>query len=149
MLLASILSADGYHVTPADSGESALTQVSAQPPDLILLDIRMAGLNGFDVCLRLKSEPSTRDIPIILISGASDTAERVRGLSLGAVDFISEPVQREGLRARVRAHIELRRLRDRAERHARDADRANRLLKEELFERQRAEEAGRARAGAA
>ena len=141
MLLASILSADGYRVTPMDSGEGALAEVAARPPDLILLDIRMAGLDGFAVCRRLKAESATRDIPIMFISGASETAERVAGLELGAVDFISKPVQRAELRARVRTHLELRRLRVESERHAANVERANRLLQQELGERRKAEEA--------
>lgn len=141
MLLASILSADGYEVTPAGNGESALAEAAARPPDLILLDIRMAGLDGFAVCRRLKAQVATRDIPIMFISGASETAERVEGLELGAVDFISKPVAREELRARVRTHIELRRLRNQAERHAAEVQRANRLLREELSERNQAEAA--------
>jgi two-component sensor histidine kinase/ActR/RegA family two-component response regulator len=141
MLLASTLSADGYQVTPVDSGEAALAEVAARPPDLILLDIRMAGLDGFAVCRRLKAHSETRDIPIMFISGASETAERVEGLELGAVDFISKPVQRAELRARVRTHLELSRLRVEAERHAAQVERSNRLLQQELAERRKAEEA--------
>ncbi len=141
MLLSSILRADGYDVTPADSGARALAEVAARPPDLILLDIHMAGLDGFEVCRQLKAEVATCDIPIMFVSGASETAARVEGLELGAVDFISKPVQGAELRARVKTHVELRRLRVQSERHVADAQRTNRLLQEELFERNRAEEA--------
>jgi len=141
MHLSTILSAEGYAVTPADSGGRALAEVAARPPDLILLDIRMAGVDGFEVCRQLKAAVATRDIPIIFISAASDAAERVEGLEIGAVDFISKPVQRAELRARVKTHIELRRLRVQSERLVADAQRTNRLLQEELFERNQAEEA--------
>jgi two-component sensor histidine kinase/ActR/RegA family two-component response regulator len=141
MLLGGILSAEGYQVTPANNGETALAAVAAHPPDLILLDIRMAGLDGFEVCRRLKARAASRDIPIIFISAASETAERVEGLELGAVDFISKPIQKEELKARVRTHLELRRLRVQSEHHAADLEAANRCLEGELAERKRAEEA--------
>lgn len=141
MLLASILSADGYDVRPVESGELALAEISARPPDLVLLDIRMAGLNGFDVCRRLKAGAGTRDIPIMFISGASDTAERIEGLELGAVDFISKPVQRGELRARVKTHLELARLRAEAERYAAAVERSNQRLQQELSQRGLAERA--------
>lgn len=141
MLLSSILSAEGYEVAPANSGEMALAAVAEHPPDLILLDIRMAGLDGFEVCRRLKAQPQSRDIPIMFISAATEGADRVEGLELGAVDFISKPIQRDELRARVRTHLELRRLRVHSERQTLDLQRANQRLKEELAEREAADEA--------
>jgi two-component system cell cycle sensor histidine kinase/response regulator CckA len=110
-LLTSILAAEGYHVRSADSGQLALASIAAWLPELVLLDIRMPGIDGFEVCRRLKGSEETRSIPLIFISAAKDVEERVAGLALGAVDYITKPFQREELLARVRTHLELGRLR--------------------------------------
>ena len=145
MMLTDLLSAQGYMVRPADSGELALASVAAKIPDLILLDIRMPGMDGFEVSRRLKALEDTRDIPIIFISALSATEERVEGLRLGAVDFISKPFQKEELLARVATHVELRRLRMRLEQQVAERTAelkvANDRLKFELSERVRAEQA--------
>ena len=94
-----------------DSGELALESVQANAPDLILLDIRMPGLDGFEVCRRLKRAPETHNVPVIFLTGAKELDERLEGLRLGAVDFISKPVCNEELLARVKTHVELGRLR--------------------------------------
>ncbi|MEO7720140.1 MAG: response regulator [Capsulimonas sp.] len=114
-LLTDILSAEGYHVRPADSGQLALASIAVRPPDLILLDIRMPEMDGFEVCRRVRSSSATRDIPIIFISATPEVDERVEGLRLGAVDFITKPYQREELCARVKTHLELSRLRSQLE----------------------------------
>ncbi|OGU17356.1 MAG: hypothetical protein A2076_03905 [Geobacteraceae bacterium GWC2_53_11] len=110
-VLAGILQPEGYSVRPANSGELALASIAAQPPDLILLDIRMPGMDGFEVCRRLKGDEATRGIPVIFQSAATDLADRLEGLRLGAVDYISKPFQREELLARVKTHLELALLR--------------------------------------
>ncbi|MDD2853734.1 MAG: response regulator [Desulfuromonadaceae bacterium] len=110
-VLTGILQPEGYTVRPANSGELALASIAAQPPDLILLDIRMPGLDGFEVCRRLKSEEATRNIPVIFQSAATDLADRLEGFRLGAVDYVTKPFQREELLARVRTHLELALLR--------------------------------------
>ena len=110
-LLTGILAAEGYQVRSADSGKLALASVAAWLPQLVLLDIRMPGIDGFAVCRRLKSCEETRDIPLMFISAASEMEERVEGLALGAVDYITKPFRREELLARVRTHLELGRLR--------------------------------------
>jgi len=139
-LLVDILTADGYRVLPANSGELALAAVAARPPELVLLDIRMPGLDGFEVYRRLRARAESCDIPIIFISAFGESAERVEGLKLGAVDFIAKPFQREELLARVQTHLELRRLRVRFEQQASDLRLANEQLQIELAERKRAEE---------
>lgn len=141
MMNASILSAEGYELGIAESGEAALDAVAMRPPDLILLDMRMAGLSGLDVCRSLKANRKSRNIPVIFISASTDSAEKAEGLGVGAVDFISKPVQRAELRARVRTHLELRRLQLDSERHAAELGRTNQMLQGELVERKRAEEA--------
>jgi DNA-binding response OmpR family regulator len=113
-------------VRPADTGEVALESVEEKAPDLILLDIRLPGLGGFEVCQRLKAHPETRDIPLMFISTSHEVEGRVEGLQLGAVDFISEPFRSAELLARVRTHLELGRLRIQLEKRA--AERAEELL---------------------
>ena len=107
VLLIGILAAAGYQVRSADSGRLALASIAASLPQLILLDVRMPGIDGFEVCRRLKASEETRNIPLMFISAASDVEERVAGLALGAVDYITKPFQREELLARVRTHLEL------------------------------------------
>jgi len=110
-LLTSLLEAEGYQVRPADSGELALVAVAAQAPELILLDIRMPGMDGFEVCRRLKEREATRGIPVIFLSASMELSEKVEGFRLGAVDFVTKPFQREELLARVCTHLELGKLR--------------------------------------
>lgn len=114
-LLTEILKAEGYDVRPAINGELALRSAAIQPPELILLDIRMPGMDGFEVCRRMKEDASTRDVPVIFLSAMSDTDDKVKGFGLGAVDYVTKPYQREELLARVRTHLELSRLRRRLE----------------------------------
>ena len=114
-LLAELLGQAGYKVRPAQDGRMALRSAQAQPPDLILLDVRMPGMDGHEVCRRLKADPATRDIPVIFLSAMGDTGDKVRGLELGAVDYIAKPYQPEEVLMRVRTHVELRRLQSRLE----------------------------------
>jgi PAS domain S-box-containing protein len=108
-LLARVLEQAGYRVLPADSGELAITAAMAQPPDLVLLDVRMPGLNGLEVCQRLKEIKQTRPVPIILMSAHAETSDWVEGLRLGAADYICKPFQQEELLGRVRTHLALSR----------------------------------------
>jgi len=110
-LLTALLTAEGYEVRAADRGELALESVAVRRPELILLDIRMPGMDGFEVCRRLKKNEETQNIPIIFLSASRETAKAVEGLRLGAVDYVGKPFQREELLARVRTHLELSRLR--------------------------------------
>ncbi|MDO8207096.1 MAG: response regulator [Gallionella sp.] len=114
-LLTDILKAEGYEVRSAISGELALHAATSNPPDLVLLDIRMPQMDGFEVCRRLKADPVTSDVPVIFVSAASETEEKVRGFEVGAVDFVTKPYQRDELLARVRTHLELNRLRNHLE----------------------------------
>lgn len=102
-LLGELLSAEGYRVSIARSGEAALEQVARLRPNLILLDVVMPGLSGYDVCQRLRAEADTRLLPVILVTGARPDEERVRGLDAGADEFLTKPVNREELLARVRS----------------------------------------------
>ena len=106
-MLVEILQAEGCQVRPANSGALALTAVSSWLPDLVLLDVRMPGMDGFEVCRQLKAQERTRDIPVIFLSAEVDQKERAEGLGLGAVDFINKPFLREELLARIDTHLEL------------------------------------------
>jgi PAS domain S-box-containing protein len=114
-LMRDVLAAEGYRVLTADGGELALRSLAINQPELILLDLRMPVMDGFEVCRRLKAQPETREIPVIFISAVTDVEERVEGFALGAVDFITKPFQREELLARVKTHLDLRRLQTRLE----------------------------------
>lgn len=97
---------DQYAIVAAINGEKALKMAVAEPrPDLILLDIMMPGMDGFEVCSRLKSDPDTRDIPVIFLSALDDTANKVKGFATGAVDYISKPFQPEEVHVRVNTHL--------------------------------------------
>lgn len=110
-LLTDIMKGEGYDVRSAISGELALNAAAGNPPDLILLDIRMPEMDGFEVCRRLKLAAATQDVPVIFVTAASETDEKVRGFELGAVDYVTKPYQRDELLSRVRAHLELHQLR--------------------------------------
>jgi diguanylate cyclase (GGDEF)-like protein/PAS domain S-box-containing protein len=110
-LLTDILKAEGYEVRSAINGELALRAAIANPPDLVLLDIRMPAMDGYEVCRRLKAQSVTRDVPVIFVSAVSETDEKVQGFGIGAVDFVTKPYQRDELMARVHTHLELNRLR--------------------------------------
>ncbi|MDD5209339.1 MAG: PAS domain S-box protein [Elusimicrobiales bacterium] len=114
-LISSMLTGEGYSVRIVESGELALSAAEGQPPELILLDVRMPGLDGFEVFNRLKAKPKTSETPVIFLTGATDPDECVAGLKLGAVDFIAKSFDRESLLAKVRTHIELYRLRKKLE----------------------------------
>jgi DNA-binding NtrC family response regulator len=118
-LLTDILCAEGYEVRAANSGKLALASAAAHTPDLILLDLRMPGMDGLEVCRRLKESEATRQTPLMFISGAADVEHRVQGLALGAVDFVTKPFRREELAARLRTHLELGRLRTKLEEEVR------------------------------
>ena len=111
-LLGSILTSKGFEVLFATSGESALERLDARAPDLILLDLMMPGMDGMEVCRRVKSSPKTMDIPIIILTAANDAENAAKALSQGAVDYIFKPFNTAELLARVRTHVALKRIRD-------------------------------------
>lgn len=110
-LLARVLSPE-HEVVAATEGEEALRLAQLNPPDLILLDVEMPGLDGYEVCRRLKASTATAAIPVIFVTARTDEADEVEGLSLGAVDYITKPFREAIVRARVRTHLELKRYRD-------------------------------------
>jgi sigma-B regulation protein RsbU (phosphoserine phosphatase) len=100
----------GCKLLVAKSGEAALAIAQKARPDLILLDIMMPGIDGFEVCRRLKADPATEKIPVIFLSALDETADKVRGLQLGAVDYVAKPFQPEEVIARVNTHLTIHRL---------------------------------------
>lgn len=131
-LLTDLLKAEGYEVRAAINGDLVLQAAASNPPDLFLLDIRMPGTDGYEVCRRLKALPATRDVPVIFVSAATEADEKVRGFAEGAVDFVTKPFQRDELLARVRTHLELNRLRFHLEERVRERTEALRVTQEKL-----------------
>ena len=115
---------EGYEVVFAASGAEALAQAAAEAPDLILLDVMMPDLDGYEVCRRLKADHRLRKIPVIFVTALGQAADVVRGLEAGAVDYITKPVTLPVMRARVRTHLELKLARDTLERRV-DISRSN------------------------
>ncbi|MBF0203708.1 MAG: response regulator [Desulfamplus sp.] len=120
---------DDYEVSVAMDGESAIEDVRTNPPDLILLDIMMPGIDGYEVCRRLKADEKTKDIPIIFITALSQVEDETKGLKLGAVDYITKPISPPIVKARVENHLELKQARENLERQ-------NNILQENIHLRE-------------
>lgn len=121
MTAAALLSMEGYEVIEADSGATALGLVQQKQPDLILLDVMMPGMDGFEVCQRLKQDEHTRLIPVIFITALNDRRSRIRGIEVGADDFLSKPFDSVELAARVKSLVQQKRLNE-------DLDHAEKVL---------------------
>ncbi|BAY20422.1 response regulator receiver sensor signal transduction histidine kinase [Calothrix sp. NIES-2100] len=117
-VLFEFLQASGFRVLVAKSGESALEKLQVVSPDLILLDVMMPGIDGFETCRRLKENKATQDIPVIFMTALSDVVDKVKGLTLGAVDYITKPFQPEDVRARINLHLKLCQLNQKLEQRA-------------------------------
>ena len=132
-LLSTMLTERGYKVRSVTKGMTGLRGAMAAPPDLILLDINMPQMNGYEVCERLKESEITRDIPVIFISALGDVLDKVKAFNVGGVDFITKPFQIEEVLVRMQTHLALRRLQQQQQAH-------NLRLQQEIDERRRAEE---------
>ncbi|MEG4028308.1 MULTISPECIES: adenylate/guanylate cyclase domain-containing protein [unclassified Microcoleus] len=139
-LLSTMLTSYGYHVRKAINGHLALQGAQISPPDLILLDINMPQMNGYEVCEQLKLSEKTQDIPVIFISALDDVLEKVKAFQVGGVDYITKPFQVEEVIARVQNQLSLRLLQSKLQQQARELHDRNSRLQEEIAERQRAEE---------
>ncbi|WP_434686612.1 hybrid sensor histidine kinase/response regulator [Pseudanabaena minima] len=133
-VLVNLLRDVGLRVLVATDGESAIEQITYIKPDLILLDVMMPGIDGFETCQRLKANPETVKIPIIFMTALSETVDKVRGLSLGAVDYVTKPFEHEEVLVRIRTHLTIAKQRQIIESQNID-------LQAEIAERKRAEEA--------
>jgi signal transduction histidine kinase len=131
-ILFDYLTKSGFKVLVALDGESAIEQVEYTKPDLILLDVMMPGIDGFKTCDRLKANPSTQDIPVIFMTALSDTVDKVHGFEIGAVDYITKPIQHEEVLSRVQTHLTIRNLQKKLE------EKNESLLRSQLQEQQRA-----------
>ena len=132
-LLSALLREHAFSVRPAPSGKLALLAAKKAPPDLILLDINMPEMDGFEVCEQLKMDPLTKDIPIIFISALGESDSKVKGFKLGAVDYITKPFQIEEILARINHQLKISRLQQ-------ELLEKNQHLAKEIFERKAAEE---------
>src|ERR1700692_1201961 len=107
-LLEVMLAPDGFHLVTAASGEEALAIVAQAPPDLILLDVMMPGMDGYQVAEKIKSDPATKSIAVIMLTALDDRNARMLGLNAGAEDFLTKPVDRAELSVRVRSHLRVK-----------------------------------------
>src|SRR5208283_1845623 len=107
-LLTDLLAKHGYRVRPASDGALALKSIAARTPDLILLDVSMPDMDGYEVCRRLKADEKSSRIPVIFISAFGDTRQKVTGFEAGGIDYITKPFEAEEALARVRTHLRLR-----------------------------------------
>jgi diguanylate cyclase (GGDEF)-like protein len=131
-ILTRILTEQGYFVRPAINAQIALTTVHKTLPDLILLDIMMPGMDGYELCERLKADDRTREIPVVFISALNDTVNKVRAFQSGGVDYVTKPFQAEEVLARVKTHLTLRNMQRALQAH-------NQQLQQEITEREQAE----------
>jgi PAS domain S-box-containing protein len=132
-ILLNFLEDSGFKVVVAEDGESALEMVKYAPPDLILLDAIMPGLDGFETCRQLKANQATQEIPVIFMTALAEKVDKVKGLNLGAVDYLTKPLEHEEVLARVNIHLRLRNLTKRLTQQ-------NEHLQQEISERKRAQE---------
>ena len=132
-LLAGLLSGQGYIVRPAASGAHALAAAREEPPDLILLDVNMPEMDGYEVCKRLKVDERTGGIPVIFISALDALQDKIKGFEVGGIDYITKPFQAKEVLARVQTHVTLRKLQQQLEQN-------NIQLHQEIVKREEAEE---------
>jgi len=121
---------DVYTLSVATNGQRALDQALHRPPDLVLLDIMMPGMDGYEVCRRLKQHEATRNVPVIFITALTESQSLVKGFNCGAVDYITKPIDPAEVRARVRTHISLLRARQELERKSAELAESNSRLRE-------------------
>ncbi len=130
--LTDVLTQQGYITRPVREGKIALTSAQIDPPDLILLDIMMPGMDGYAVCTALKDDPRTRDIPVLFLSALNQPVEKVRAFRVGGVDFITKPFYVNEVLARVETHLTLRQLQRELEQRNAELEQSNRELRQAL-----------------
>ncbi len=107
-VIGNILEDEGYEISVATSGEEAIEMLQEDIPDLILLDVMMPGMNGFEVCRRLKDMEKIKDVPVIFLTAKTETEDIIKGFELGGVDYISKPFKKEELLVRIKTHLQLK-----------------------------------------
>ena len=133
-LLEDLLAFHGYEVESAASGEEALGRIAASPPDLVLLDVLMPGMSGYELCAAIRAEPAFGMLPVVMVTALDDRAERIKGIEAGADDFLSRPVNAPELLARVRSLLRIRALHDTVRRQAAQLAAWNRSLERRVNE---------------
>lgn len=131
-VLGDMLSQLGFEIVPVTDGEHAIRRLLSRPADLILLDVLMPGLDGFEVCRRIRARPELADIPIVFLSAADDKTFIVRALEAGGVDYVTKPFNRAELISRVRTHLALKQARDSLRQLAEDKDELLGILAHDL-----------------
>jgi len=131
-VLGDMLKADGYKVRPVPNGSLALQVAEKEKPDLILLDIMMPDMDGYEVCRRLKEHKTLNDIPVIFISALNDTNDIVKALKTGGVDYITKPFQSEEVSTRIATHLKIRQQNQELQKHLADKDRFISILAHDL-----------------
>jgi adenylate cyclase len=133
-LLADLLTVKGYRTTTATSGAEALAAIAAEPPDLVLLDVMMPGMSGYDVCRAIRADPAQAMLPVVLVTALDPAEERAKGLDAGADDFLSKPVSQSELLARVRSLLRIKSLYEEVLRQKRELAELNRSLEQRVAE---------------
>ena len=131
-LLADLLGVKGYGVATATNGEEALEKIESESPDLVLLDIMMPGLSGYDVCRRLRADPRTALLPVVLVTSLDAQLERIKGIEAGADDFLGKPINQPELFARVRSLLRIKTLQDEVRKQAAALQEWNAKLEERV-----------------
>ena len=143
--LSALMEGEGYEVRSAPSGRTALMFAREEPPELILLDVRLPDVDGFEVCRQLKEDAGTRGVPVIFLSALEDAEDRVKGFEAGGTDYITKPFHAEEVLARVRTHVALCRLQTDLERRVAQRTEelrdANKSLQLEIARRRESQEA--------
>ena len=133
-LLADLLSVKGYTVVTAGSGPEALAQLDAEQPDLVLLDVVMPEMSGYEVCCKVRENPATATLPVIMVTALDPGVERVKGIDAGADDFLSKPINQPELLARVRSLLRIKELHDQVQSQATELSEWNRKLEQRVKE---------------
>ena len=133
-LLADLLAVKGYAVVTAASGPEALVKVDAERPDLVLLDVMMPEMSGYEVCRKIRDNPATGILPVVMVTSLDPGQERIKGLEAGADDFLSKPVNQPELFARVRSLVRVKQFYDTVERQAAELSELNRTLERRVSE---------------
>lgn len=133
-LLADVLTFKGFQVETAASGREGLEKLAAKPPDIVLLDIMMPGMSGYEVCKEIRANPATALLPVVLVTSLDPQGERIKGIEAGADDFLTKPINQPELLARVRSLLRIKELTDRSEAQARELAEWNARLETRVAE---------------